>query len=1122
MDKLSAIILIKDTLQNSFNKEQFLYFIKNLLNHVEETPTTIYRGNLIPDAYKSYIQMLERICKYRDPKGNKIDVLIIHLKKETSLEQARTMQRNFIALYLNGSRGGVLKDAAIVAFVSPDKEDWRFSFVKMEYKLTETPKGTIKAREEFTPAKRYSFLVGKNENSHTAQSRLVPLLLDDEHNPSLKEIEDAFSIEKVTKEFFEKYRELFLRTKDALDEIVEKDIKIKDDFTKKGVDTVDFVKKLLGQIVFLYFLQKKGWFGVERDADWGTGPKNFLRILSEKKIADYKNFFNDILEPLFYEALASERTDDFYSRFNCKIPFLNGGLFDPINNYDWVHTDILLLNELFSNEIKTKEGDIGTGILDVFDCYNFTVKEDEPLEKEVAVDPEMLGKVFENLLEVKDRKSKGTYYTPREIVHYMCQESLINYLDVTINSGKEYIVLPKAVQKKLIGDDDPEQLGMIEQKTIIPRENIESFIKYGVSAIEHDKRIESKGYETRDYSYKMPESIRLNARLFDDALKSVKICDPAIGSGAFPVAMMHEIVRARETLTTYLPALEKANINYPPLTKGGEGGFYDRERTPYHFKRHAIQNCLYGVDIDPGAVDIAKLRLWLSLVVDEDDFKTIKPLPNLDYKIVCGDSLSSVNILFHHAQLQGLERLKEKYFEETNPRKKIQFKEDVDNLISEITNNDKHFDFKVYFSEVFHQNGGFDITIGNPPYVRADSGEQHLALRKEIIASKQYETLWEKWDLYVPFIERGYKLLKPGGITTMIVSDAYCHSKYAQKSQNWFLQNSRILRLDFLSKIKVFEAGVHNIVYFFQKADGVSNMPERRGHENEFGKVRILPTDAQQNLSYRAFSPTDSDNNSYSKSTVALEDICWISYGLTPSSDEHEAKGEFTTADLVSETRDKIHYKPYVDGKHLDIWLPVTNLWLEWGTTRAPAQFRRPTFPQMYEVDEKILAQRSPGTDPKACYDNQYLIFTPSSVGFILWHNLSGVHNNSLKKRARYRSEKPPRPDLPKREELEKTSRRFAVKYLLAVMNSSVARDFLRTNRRSNIHLYPDDWKKLPIPDVPTDKQAFIVKLVDQILVAKQKDPHADISVIEKQIDEMVYDLYGLTPEEIEIVEGTQ
>ncbi|GAI39138.1 unnamed protein product, partial [marine sediment metagenome] len=219
-------------------------------------------------------------------------------------------------------------------------------------------------------------------------------------------------------------------TKETLDELISKDSKIRSDFKTKNINTVDFSKKLLGQIVFLYFLQKKGWFGVARDADWGTGPKNFLRELFDGKHGKYKNFYNDILEPLFYEALRNDRSydDDYYRLFNCKIPFLNGGLFDPINNYDWVHTDINLPDDLFSNEIITKERDKGTGILDIFDRYNFTVKEDEPLEKEVAVDPEMLGKVFENLLEVKDRKSKGTYYTPREVVHYMCQQSLINYL----------------------------------------------------------------------------------------------------------------------------------------------------------------------------------------------------------------------------------------------------------------------------------------------------------------------------------------------------------------------------------------------------------------------------------------------------------------------------------------------------------------------------------------------------------------------------------------------------------------------------------------------------------------------------------------------------------------------
>ncbi|MBU2615037.1 MAG: class I SAM-dependent DNA methyltransferase, partial [Elusimicrobia bacterium] len=633
MDKTSAIKLVQDTFQKPFNKEQFIPFIKNILNKLDESKAfPKVSGAYIKEIFREYVNSYERLGTYTDNEGKHIDVLIVYLQKESTIERARTAQRNFAARYLMDRDE---KDAGLIAFVSPNSEDWRFSLVKMDYKFTETASGKVKVKEEFTPAKRFSYLVGENESSHTAQSKLVPFLENDTFNPTLKDLEEAFSIERVTEEFFEKYRALFLFVKEKLDDIVKKDKTIREDFSEKGVDTIDFSKKLMGQIVFLYFLQKKGWFGVEKNSAWGTGPKNFLRLLFEKKVISYKNFFNDVLEPLFYEALATEREQDFYRYFNCKIPFLNGGLFDPINNYDWVHTDILLDDEIFSNSVKTKEGDIGTGILDVFDRYNFTVKEDEPLEKEVAVDPEMLGKVFENLLEVKDRKSKGTYYTPREIVHYMCQESLINYLETELSS----VIVGEAKQSHL------------------PiKEDIEILIRYGESAIEHDTRVEQKGIETRDYSYKIPEKIRTCAKLIDEKLANIRVCDPAAGSGAFLVGMMNEIVRARNTLTSYLPEKDSRAI--------------------YDFKRHAIHNCLYGVDIDPSAVEIAKLRLWLSLIVDEEDIKQIKPLPNLDYKIMQGNSLLE--------EYEGIKLFDEKLIiPETEKDKEIQLK-NTDALISKI------------------------------------------------------------------------------------------------------------------------------------------------------------------------------------------------------------------------------------------------------------------------------------------------------------------------------------------------------------------------------------------------------------------------------------------------------
>ncbi|GAF98108.1 unnamed protein product, partial [marine sediment metagenome] len=281
-----------------------------------------------------------------------------------------------------------------------------------------------------------------------------------------------------------------------------------------GVNTIDFAKKLLGQVVFLYFLQKKGWFGVERDAEWGTGTKHFLRELFDKKHGDYNNFFNDVLEHLFYDALRDDRSynDYYYGRFNCKIPFLNGGLFDPIGGYDWVHTDILLPNELFSNQNKTKESDTGNGILDIFDRYNFTVKEDEPLEKEVAIDPEMLGKVFENLLKVKDRKSKGSYYTPREIVHYMCQQSLIKYLYTELKKGVTLYQNIGDLQTNAFGNEAKVgQLDLTVRHKSGPetaKEDIEILIKYGEQFGENEVIVKAKGGKTDTYSYKLPESIR--------------------------------------------------------------------------------------------------------------------------------------------------------------------------------------------------------------------------------------------------------------------------------------------------------------------------------------------------------------------------------------------------------------------------------------------------------------------------------------------------------------------------------------------------------------------------------------------------------------------------------------
>ena len=772
MDKKSAQNLIEDTFNDSFSEERFTIFAKNLLNDLEPK-SNFYTGNLIWDDYKEHINTYKRIGKYIDPEGEALDVLIVEVKSVTKLERARTVLRNFVIKHLSKFE----KDYALVAFYSKEDEgaDWRFSFIKLEYKSElDEEKGKVKTKKEFTPAKRYSFLVGKYEKTHTAKIQLLPLLQNISNNPTLEELEAAFSIEKVTDEFFNQYKDLYIK----LYEHFENDKKVKAAIKEAQIDNARFTKKLLGQIVFLYFLQKKGWLGVVQNARWGTGKKRFVQELYEQAQNKKLNFFKDKLQYLFYEALAKERDNEnsYYKRFDCRIPFLNGGLFEA--DYNWQEANISIPENLFRNEEKNKSGDVGTGILDVFDRYNFTIKEDEPLDKEVAVDPEMLGKVFENMLDITERKSKGAFYTPREIVHYMCQESLIHYLDNCLNQ-----------------DLQDSKISRIDKK------DIETFIREGHFALENDERVANKG-ETKTYQYQLPESIRKNADLIDRKLSSIKICDPAIGSGAFPVGLLHELVNAMLVL--------KPHLNYDYLTDKLKGfGFTQREsisdsRYIYRLKRHIIQESIYGVDIDSSAIDIARLRLWLSLVVDEDDLDPIETLPNLDYKIVAGNSLIGLpDGAMRNLQVEAeLEKLKEKFYDITDEKEKKALRKQINSKIRELLDSAEQFasysidfDFKLYFSEVWREKGGFDLVIGNPPYdVYQGKKNDELEILKAIPLFNNAKG--RKLNAFELFLCLTPTLLSNNGFQSLIFQNSFLADTSSKLLRKYYFDHLDIVSID--------------------------------------------------------------------------------------------------------------------------------------------------------------------------------------------------------------------------------------------------------------------------------------------------------------------------------------
>ena len=772
MQRNEAIQLIQQTFEAAYDEGRFRRFVKEILHTVEERDDT-YAGTYIPEAYKDCIKSYKYLFKYTTPDQYKTDIAVfaVNVANKHKLEKARSELRNFIAWVMKKRDN---KEVVLVAFYTDEdkRADWRFSFIRRE---TTFDFDTRKTETAISPAKRYSYLVGETETSHTAKEQFVDLVAKERNNPTLTELENAFAVEKVSKEFFQKYEELYLRLCDSMDAILKKDEKIRTNFELNQISIELFCKKLMGQIVFLYFIQKKGWLGVEKEQPWGSGDRRFLRTLFEQAKTKGHCYFNDCLEPLFYDALATERDSHWYPRLKCKIPFLNGGLFDPVNNYDWVHTDINLPNKLFSNENKD-------GILDVFDIYNFTVKEDEPLEKEVAIDPEMLGKVFENLLEIRDRKSKGAFYTPREIVHYMCQESLIHYLYSKLN-------------KTVVLDD------------------LSFFIRYGDTFSE----IEDKVGTVKSYGAVLPDSIKTYAKAIDDALADVKICDPAVGSGAFPVGLMHEIIRARLTLLN--------------------SGFIKeaKRRTVYEYKRQVIQNSLYGVDIEESAIEVAKLRLWLSLIVDEDDINNIKPLPNLDYKMVRGNSLQKIDDrdMFNYSALQEIEILKTKFFDTASRSEKKSLSKQIDGILNILTEGGKVFDFKIYFSEIFKtdkternfelsntmfdgqqlelpahtteygKGGGFDIVIGNPPYIQLQkfrlSDEDKKKGKQDMQAlykAQKFETYAATGDIYCLFYEKGITLLKDNGYLCFITSNKWMRAGYGENLREYLSRYNPEILID--------------------------------------------------------------------------------------------------------------------------------------------------------------------------------------------------------------------------------------------------------------------------------------------------------------------------------------
>jgi adenine-specific DNA-methyltransferase len=833
------------------------------------------------------------------------------------------------------------------------------------------------------------------------------------------------------------------------------------------------------------------------------------------------------------------------------IPFLNGGLFECLDfkengkeiRYDGFSTkdnkqafvaDKLFFAEEFTIDLNAEYGTTNKkykveGLINILNSYKFTITENTPLEEEIALDPELLGKVFENLLasynpetQSSARKQTGSYYTPREIVNYMVDESLIAYLKKEFENTEEAELKLRNLFTQPIG-------------------------LHKFSNSETDMLIK--------------------------AISNCKILDPACGSGAFPMGILHRLVDLLSKLDPHNEKwndlqIERAIAQTSEVFKSGDAS--EREirlleinkafdmsmnHPDYARKLFLIENCIYGVDIQHIAIQISKLRFFISLMVDQkvDDSKpnrNILSMPNLETKFVAANTLIGLDKPKNETQLSfiaddvtrcenELTSIRHKIFftRKYTEKKVLKQKEEAKRKELEEALNESGYTINTaskmagwnpfdpiksasFFDTLtmFGFDKGFDLVIGNPPYVRADNPA--IAWQRELIMkSKQYDTLWEKWDLMVPFFERGLKILVPSGVLTYIVSNSINTSKYAEKLQDWIIKDHFVRSVDYFENVEVFEAGVIPVILSLQSFKK-ETYTKKVYRTNQFDNIEVVMLDNDtENLKSKVFRKSFDDIFSPNINAERLGDICYLSYGLRPNSDEKLWKGEFTAKDVISDIKSDIFCKEYVEGKQINRFGIDKVKYIEWGTERIPKKLVRPTFPDLYTKEKLFL-----GVLTGATFDNKEIICNHSIVVAKRFSLLKNINERSIsvsisKNNFEDQGSKTSSQVLKRRFELEKISEKYDIKYILAIINSSYAIAFMNNYRRHRLenYFYPDDFRNYPIPVLDLSKQMAFVALADYMLFLRnihspqvlEAVPNEHIAqFVEKVINGCVFELY--------------
>ena len=1111
----------------AYNRQDFVNFLQNSFLPEDFIPTV--------ESVTFRTQMTYSTKAVKLGSSSELD-LVVYEVRHTSKNDAR------VSLSKEAFRmlADEMEDRALVIFVPEDNNDnYRFSLIEI---TLEAKDDSSRITRSYSNPLRYSYFLGEGIAYYTPNKYLN----EKGRVVNADDLRNRFSVEILTKEFYNELSDWYawaikiIRFPNALND--------KTDDDKYNNESAI---RLITRLIFVWFLKQRHlipdeFFDEQYIANnliEGFNPHAMVDLFNKSNESKY---YKAILQNLFFAMLNSPITPEgsnelserhfrkgrgdydnnklmryesyfqnpqlFVDLANRTVPFLNGGLFDCLDEKDkdlyydgfsdresvkkyLIVPDYLFFGEEVGKNIdlsewygdKKKKKVSARGIIDILKRYNFTVEENTPFDQEVSLDPELLGKVFENLLasynpetQTTARKQTGSFYTPREIVQYMVNESLVAHLKRTV--GEE---LEPQFRQLMQYSDDAVELSDEQRKSIM------------------------------------------------QSLYDCKILDPACGSGAFPMGILQQMVHIlnridpenkqwkemmlnkaiNETSEAYRNSSDEERKE---LVADIERSFNENINRPdYARKLYLIENCIYGVDIQPIAIQISKLRFFISLVVDQktndnpaDNFG-IRPLPNLEAKFVAANTLIGLNSEFSITDTDkvreikaGLKTANHKIFGAKTVKTKRKYKEKIKELRISLVEELKTLGFvdeaeaqQLASWDMFDQNtsspffdsewmfgvkGGFDVVIGNPPYIRPHALSQAIKCQ----LWKYFLTFEKKADFYVCFLEKGIEMLTSSGVLSMIVSNGWLRLDSFEAIRKFILQKSNIgIIVDFESN--VFESAVvkTNILLTIKGFDT----------ENVIKTARISNTEALKSLQFKYIPQKAFKGNyknvfdlSYDAQTslikskiengsIRIKDYFLLSFGLKTGDDD-----KFLTFSKSSPLCEKLlrgadigRYSYSYKDEYV-IFDPVS--------MKRNRQTARPGTRERFE-QPKILV-RDTGNGLKCTFDNEN--FFVKDVVIISDKNRNDLH----------------------------------LKILTAVLNSKVMRFYYETTFPT-LHVQSDELAVLPIRrdfiiDYP-NKQ--IVALVDSILFANRSTLNSNTIALEQQIDLLVYHLYGLTYDEVLIVD---